>query len=114
MFQDSFIFKGYLLIILIIKFIFLYSSFKLFLNKKKNNKKNIEFYKNLKEFTHNIFFILMSLLVMFLFIPSRLSPKPVIIEGETKTFLFIYGLLILVGINYHQLLSEFNFLKNKK
>ena len=55
----------------------------------------------------------MSLLVMFLFIPSRLSPKPVTIQGETKTFLFIYGLLILVGINYHELSSEFNFLKNK-
>jgi magnesium-transporting ATPase (P-type) len=114
MFEDSFIFKGYLFIILIVKLVFLYSSFQLFLNKKKNNKKNIIFFENLKEFTHDIFFILMSLLVMFLFIPSRLSPKPVTIQGETKTFLFVYGLLILVGIDYHKLASEFKFLIKEK
>ena len=100
----------YLIILFIIKIIYLFSIIKV----REGKKEDIKFYKNIKEITHSLFFILMSLLIIYLFQPHSFSSKPVVITGETKTFLFIFAILILLGIHYDKLFEEIkNLLKIK-
>jgi uncharacterized protein YhhL (DUF1145 family) len=75
---------------------------------KKNYSDKVIYYEHLAGFTHTLFMFLMSILLIMLFRPS--DPKSVIIIGETKTSLFIFGILILVGIDYESALREWHFL----
>ena len=90
-----------LVIILLIKLVFLYALVRLRAAKAWGLDKNtIEKFENLEGITHKLFFISMSVLMIYLFRPHALSPKPVLIDGETKTFLFLFAVLTLLGINY--------------
>jgi len=101
------LFDLFLYFILIVKLIFLYASFRILIM-KKNYSDKLNYYTHLAGFTHTIFMFLMSILLIMLFRPS--DPKSVSITGETKTSLFIFGILILVGIDYESILSEWKFL----
>ena len=94
------LFEAFLLLIIVVKIVFLYAIIRLKIAQKNNDTKNIAFYHDLKEITHNLFFILMSVLIVYLFRPHALYPKPVVVDGETKTFLFVFALLTLAGIDY--------------
>ena len=94
--------------ILIIKLVFLYSLIRVRAGKKYGvDEETLEKYENLESITHNLFFISMSLLIIYLFRPHALSPKPVLVDGETKTFLFLFAVLTLLGINYKKLQKDF-------
>ena len=94
--------------ILIIKLVFLYSLIRVRTGKKHGvDEDTLEKYENLESITHNLFFISMSLLIIYLFRPHALSPKPVLVDGETKTFLFLFAVLTLLGINYKKLQKDF-------
>ena len=96
-----------LFIILLIKLVFLYALVRLRAAKMRGvDKKTVAKFENLEGITHKLFFISMSGLMIFLFRPHALSPKPVLIDGETKTFLFLFALLTLLGINYKDGLEE--------
>lgn len=90
-----------LFVILIIKLIFLYAIIRVRVGKKKGaNKKTLEKFENLEGITHKLFFMSMSVLMMYLFQPHAFHPKPVVVSGETKTFLFLFALLTVIGIDY--------------
>jgi hypothetical protein len=90
-----------LLIILIIKLVFLYALVRLRAAKARGlDKETIAKFENLEGITHKLFFVSMSVLMIYLFRPHALFPKPVLIDGETKTFLFVFALLTLFGIDY--------------
>ena len=88
--------------------VFLYSIIRVRSGKKRGaDEDTLKKYENLESITHNLFFISMSLLIIYLFRPHALSPKPVLVDGETKTFLFLFAVLTLVGINYKKLQTDF-------
>lgn len=96
-----------LFIILIIKLIFLYSLIRVRAGKAKGtDEKDLIKFENLEGITHKLFFISMSFLIIYLFRPHALYPKPVLVDGETKTFLFLFALLTLLGIDYKKLKAE--------
>lgn len=104
-------FEIFLFLVLIIKLIFLFALLKTRIGKKRGlPEKDLVYYENLEGLTHKLFFILMSLLIVYLFRPHHLFPKPVIVDGETKTFLFIFAILIIVGIDYKEMKKEITFL----
>lgn len=101
-----------LFIILLIKLVFLYALVRLRAAKARGlDKKTVDKFENLEGLTHKLFFISMSLLMIYLFRPHALFPKPILIDGETKTFLFIFALLTLIGINYKDAQEEVKHLK---
>ena len=96
-----------LVIILVIKLLFLYALIRLKVAKARHDdKKVVDKFENLEGITHKLFFISMSGLILYLFRPHALSPKPVMVDGETKTFLFVFALLTLLGIDYKGLVHE--------
>ena len=100
----------FLYIIFIIKLSYLYILFRLRISKKDKKNDKIEFFENLKEIFHTIFFILMSILMIILFEPFYNRKKIIQITGHTKLFLFIFAILILIGIDYQELIEEINYL----
>ena len=96
-----------LIVILVIKLVFLYALIRLKVSSARDlDKKTINKFKNLEGITHKLFFISMSGLIIYLFRPHALSPMPVLVDGETKTFLFVFALLTLLGIDYKGLVHE--------
>jgi membrane-associated HD superfamily phosphohydrolase len=105
-------FEIFLFVVLIIKLIFLFALLKTRIGKKRGiSEKDLVYYENMEGLTHKLFFILMSLLVIYLFRPHHLFPKPVIVDGETKTFLFIFAILIILGIDYSEMKKELLFFR---
>ena len=111
-YSNSKFFNLFLFIILFFKLLFFYSIISLKTAKKFNNKKKIKFFNNLKILSHSLFFILMSLLIIFLFIPHSLQPKPILITGKTKSFLFLFGILTLSSISYPEFINSIQFFIN--
>ena len=111
-YSNSYFFNFFLFIILFFKLLFFYSVIFLKKAQKLNNKKKIKFFNNLKILSHSLFFILMSLLIIFLFIPHSLNPKPIIINGKTKSFLFLFGILTLSSISYPEFINSVKFFVN--
>ena len=96
-----------LVIILVIKLVFLFALIRLKGARLRGlDKKTVAKYENLEGITHKLFFISMSGLMIYLFRPHALSPMPVLVDGETKTFLFVFAVLTLLGIDYKGLVHE--------
>jgi len=68
--------------------------------------KNIIYWKDITEF---FFIILMALLIMYLFNPIK--NEIVMIDGETKTLFFTFGILLLITLNWSLFLHEANWFK---
>ena len=74
------------------------------LKKKENSSldKKVVYWKERFEFT---FVFLMAFLLIYLFNP-RTTPKNVIIEGETKLLLFLFGFVLLITANWDTFFHE--------
>ena len=99
-------FKSYIYLIFFIKIVFILTSImQLYLNLK--GKKTSELDKKivyLKEKFEFIFVFLMSLLLIYLFNP--LTNNINIIDKETKTLLFLFGLILLITANWETFITE--------
>ena len=97
--------------IILVKCLFLFFAVWNFYLKKKNDRgdsetkleKNVSYYKNLME---NIFMVLVSILLIYLFNPYH-ENKYLLDDKYIKALLFIYGILILVTFDW----SEFRRLR---
>jgi len=100
------LFDIFLIVILVCKIIYLYSLVSERVANYTGDKEGFKYFHNLAEFTHNLFYIMMSLLIIYLFKPHFWFPEPVIVEGHTKTFLFFFAILILLGTRYENLIVD--------
>ena len=89
--------KYFLIFILIIK-LFYYLFF--ILNKITKNST----YKYLSILFGNLFRLFISIIIIYLF--HAIERKPIIISGTTKEFLFLFGILLAIDINWPILFSD--------
>ena len=104
-------FKSYIYLIFFIKIVFIVLS-ALHLYLKIKGKINSDFEKKiayLKEKFEFIFVVLMSLLLIYLFNPN--TNKINMIDGETKTVIFLFGLLLLITANWGEFFAESKWFK---
>ena len=95
-YQNSPIFDAFLYFILIIKIIFVYCLFMKILESRKGNKYEENKYAQYEERLHNLFTFCMGILLIILF--SGDNNKIVCVDGHTKFFLFVFGVLSLTTI----------------
>ena len=99
-------YKIYIALIVLIKIIYTILEF-VHLYFKHNNKinsemdKKIVYWKVRVEFTFNI---LMSLLLIFLFNPY--TDKTILIDHETKTLVFIFGIIIFISAKWSEFIDK--------
>jgi len=99
-YQNSLIFDGFLYFILIVKILFVYCLFMKVMESRKKNKTNEQKYAHYEERFHNLFTFCMGILLIILF--SGMNKKLVCVDGHTKFFLFMFGVLSLT-----QLIQDF-------
>jgi hypothetical protein len=80
-------YQTFLFVVLLSKLYFVYAVVTYRLEPTPANSEKVKF-------SDNVFKVLMSLLMIYLFRPN--SASPVKIEGHTKLFLFVFGLLTIV------------------
>lgn len=102
----------YITIIFIVKIMFIaLAIYSLYLKakKSKDTKKiqTVQFWKERMEF---IFITLMSILLIYLFNP-RSAMKPIMIDGETKLLLYLFGFVLLLTENWSNFIHESLFFK---
>ena len=101
------LFDFYIILIFAVKIIFIglavyHLSLKMKGKTDTQKDKNIVFWKERMEF---IFIFLMSLLLIYLFNP-RSTSKNVVINGETKLLLFLFGFVLLITANWDTFIKE--------
>jgi hypothetical protein len=95
--SNSVLFDMFLYFILVVKLCLLFVIVLRSNAKRKNDKKAVEKYNNLKEILHETFTICMGFLLVIVFSPIN-YPGEVCVFGETKIFIFIFGILSILGI----------------
>jgi hypothetical protein len=95
--RNSPIFEVFLYFILAVKVLFLVSILLIIKGKIDGNKDEVHKYTLLKERLHHLFTILMGILLIILFYPTTIKEE-VCVEGHTKLFLYIFGILSVLGI----------------
>jgi len=95
--KNSFTFELFLYAILAVKLSFLLSMLLGIKAKLDGNKDKEEKYTVMKERLHKLFTIFMGILLMILFSPLK-TPSEVCVYGDTKLFLYIFGILSIAGI----------------
>jgi hypothetical protein len=95
--KNSFIFELFLYAILAVKLSFLLSMLLGIKAKIDGNKEEYDKYTDIKERLHKLFTICMGILLMILFSPLN-TPSEVCVYGDTKLFLYIFGILSIGGI----------------
>lgn len=105
------VYDKYIYLIFVIKiFYMLLSITHIHLNYKGDNNsyfhKNIIYWKDITEF---IFITLMALLIIYLFNPIK--NEIVMIDGETKTLFFTFGILLLITSKWSIFLHEAKWFK---
>jgi L-asparagine transporter-like permease len=98
-------FTTYIYLIFIVKFIFIIlAATHLYLKSKKKENTNID--KKIvywKERTELLFIVLMAILLIFLFNPT--TSQAVIINGNSKILLYLFGIVLLVTANWKQIFT---------
>ena len=94
--QKSIYFESFLSVILVIKIIFIFSLVMKIIESKRGNSKKEEKYKMYEETFHNLFTLCMGILLIMLF--SSRNKGEVCIDGHTKIYLFLFGVLSLLSI----------------
>jgi len=116
-FQNSMLFEAFLYFILIVKILFVFYLFMKVTESRKGNKKKEKKYKDYEEKLHSLFTFCMGILLIILF--SGINRGPICVDGHTKFFLFVFGVLSLTQLmqnfihNPHPYGSFSNELKNK-
>lgn len=95
-FQNSMLFEAFLYFILIVKILFVFYLFMKVTESRKGNKKKEKKYKDYEEKLHSLFTFCMGILLIILF--SGDNNKTVCVDGHTKFFLFMFGVLSLTTI----------------
>jgi len=95
--KNSFTFELFLYAILAVKLSFLLSMLLGIKAKLDGNKDKEEKYTVMKERLHKLFTIFIGILLMILFSPLK-TPSEVCVYGDTKLFLYIFGILSIAGI----------------
>jgi hypothetical protein len=98
--KNSFSFDLFLYFILVVKIAYLITILLSVRAKRSGSKEDEEKYTVIKERLHNIFTISMGVLLMILFNP-RSNSKIVCVDGHTKLFLYIFGVLSILDIVQH-------------
>lgn len=94
--QESPLFEGYLYLILIVKILFLISMILTVYASHKGTQSQTQKYENFQDKMEHLFTILMGILMMILFFPH--TKGQVCVDGHTKLFLYIFGILSVLGI----------------
>ncbi len=95
-FHNSLLFEAFLYFILIIKILFVFCLFMKVMESRKGNRYNENKYAQYEEIFHNIWHLCMGILLIILF--SGDNNKTVCVDGHTKFFLFVFGVLSLTTI----------------
>ena len=100
------LFTSYIILIFIVKILFIgleayHVSLKIKGQENTQKDKNTLFWKDRIEF---IFIFLMSLLLIYLFNPR--TTKSVVINGETKLLLFLFGIVLLITADWNTFIKE--------
>ena len=98
--QNSYVFELLLYVILVVKICFLFTIIMSKYQNRTGNNDKYEWYKMLKDKLHHLFTLLMGILLTVLFSPIY-SSKTVCVDGHTKIFLYIFGVLSILGIIQH-------------
>ncbi len=95
--KNSPIFEGFLYFILAVKVAFLISILLIIKGKIDGDKDEIHKYTLLKDRLHHLFTVCMGILLIILFYPDK-TILEVCVDGHTKLFLYIFGILSVLGI----------------
>jgi len=95
-FQESLSFEGYLYVILVVKMLFLISMILSVYTSYKGMKSESKRYEEFQDKMEHLFIVLMGVLMIILFYPQ--NKGQVCLDGHTKIFLFIFGVLSILGI----------------
>ena len=99
-YENSLFFEAFLYFILIIKILFVFCLFMKVMESRKGNNKKEKKYAQYEEKFHSIFTFCMGILLILLF--SGVNNIPICVDGHTKFFLFVFGVLSLT-----QLIQDF-------
>lgn len=94
--QDSPAFEAFLYFILVVKILFLISMLLSIYASHKGTQAQADKYENFQEKMEHLFIISMGILMMILYFPH--AKGPVCVDGHTKLFLYIFGILSVLGI----------------
>ena len=98
--KNSFSFDLFLYFILVVKIAFLITILLSVVAKRSGSKEEVEKYTVMNDRLHSIFTISMGVLLMILFNPKTNS-KIVCVDGHTKLFLYLFGVLSILGVIQH-------------
>jgi len=76
-------------------------------NKNPDLDKTVVYWKERFEF---IFFILMAFLLIYLF--NLKDPRPVVVEGETKLLLYLFGFILIITAKWSTFIKEAKWFDN--
>jgi cell division protein FtsW (lipid II flippase) len=94
--QDSPAFEAFLYFILVVKMLFLISMLLSIYASHKGTQAQADKYENFQEKMEHLFIVSMGILMMILYFPH--TKGPVCVDGHTKLFLYIFGILSVLGI----------------
>ena len=92
--KNSIALEGFLYFILIVKIMFIISLFMKLKASRNGDKEKEEQYSKYQEKLHNLFTFCMGVLLIILFNPIKTKGE-VCVDGHTKLFLFVFGILSL-------------------
>ena len=92
--DNSIALEVFLYFILIVKILFIISLFIKLKASRNGNKEKEEKYSKYQEKLHNLFTFCMGVLLIILFNPRKTKGE-VCVDGHTKLFLFVFGILSL-------------------
>ena len=95
--QVSFLFEVLLLIILIVKIIFIASIVLRFRALSGEDVARIKRYTEFQDMSHKSFTFLMGILLIIVFDPRK-YPIKVCVSGHTKIYIYLFGLLSIIGV----------------
>ena len=94
--QESPAFEAFLYFILIVKILFLISMLLALYASHKGTQSQAQKYENFQDKMEHLFIISMGILMMILFFPH--TKGQVCVDGHTKLFLYIFGIVSVLGI----------------
>ena len=94
--QESPAFEAFLYFNLVVKILFLISMLLTVYASHKGTQSQADKYQNFQDKMEHLFIVSMGILMMILFFPH--TKGQVCVDGHTKLFLYIFGILSVLGI----------------
>tara|TARA_B110000438_G_C15434983_1_gene487872 strand:+ start:295 stop:624 length:330 start_codon:yes stop_codon:yes gene_type:complete len=99
--QNSKSFELFLVVILLVKIGFIIAVFLKFKANRNKDYASKAKYSKMTDICHSLFTLLMGILLLILYNP-RNNGSSVCVSGHTMTFIFIFGILSVVGIIHEE------------